>query len=90
MTDPLQPAHLIIDGIEGQVARVELPDGSTEDWSLAALPAGVTEGDVIVIHADGGDFDIEVDHQATLQRRHEAQRQLDALNAEGPQGDLTV
>ena len=36
-SDDLAPSLVTIDGIEGPLARVELPDGSTEDWSLASL-----------------------------------------------------
>ena len=40
-------SHVTVDGIEGKLARVELPDGTTEDWRLSSLPKGVKEGDVV-------------------------------------------
>ena len=38
---------VIVDGVEGEYARVELPDGTTEDWHLDGLPEGVQEGDIV-------------------------------------------
>ncbi|WP_241899790.1 hypothetical protein [Deinococcus sp. UR1] len=32
------PSFVMVDGLEGRLARVELPDGTTEDWPLASLP----------------------------------------------------
>ena len=57
--EELSASLITVDGIEGQVARVELPDGTTEDWRLSILPKGVREGAVIRIDvqdADVGDF----------------------------------
>ncbi|MDV6376390.1 DUF3006 domain-containing protein [Deinococcus arenicola] len=95
MTEPQPPEELgvsriIVDGIEGKYARVELPDGTTEDWSLANLPRGVKEGDVIHIDVQGGDVEMEVDHAETDRRRTGAQEQLTALNAQAPTGDLDL
>ncbi|GGL88219.1 hypothetical protein GCM10010840_27830 [Deinococcus aerolatus] len=77
-----------VDGIEGKLARVELPDGTLEDWRLASLPQGVKEGDVIRIDVRGGDVD--VDHQETDRRHALGQRTLDGLNAQTPEGDLDL
>lgn len=41
--------QVVIDAIEGQLARVEFPDGSTRDMPLAELPKGVKEGDVVTL-----------------------------------------
>ena len=38
-------SHVTVDGIEGKMARVELPDGTTEDWHLASLPKRVKDGE---------------------------------------------
>lgn len=84
------PSHLVVDGIEGSVARVELPDGTTADWDLASLPRGVREGDVVRLHVEDGDLEMEVDHQETARRRGEAQAQLDALNQVKPTGELDL
>ena len=82
--------HVTVDGIEGRVARVELPDGTTEDWSLASLPKGVKEGDVVRVHVEGGDLEAEVDHAETKRRREKAQAKLDALNREPPAREITL
>ena len=82
--------HVTVDGIEGQLARVELPDGTTEDWRLASLPRGVKEGDVVRIDEAGGDFELEIDHEETDRRHALGQRQLDALNAGGPDGEIDL
>ena len=86
-SDNPAPSLVTIDGIEGRLARVELPDGTTEDWSLANLPAGVREGDVVRLHVGGGDLEMEIDHVATGRRRQGAQAQLDALNRPGRVGE---
>ncbi|MFK7603797.1 DUF3006 domain-containing protein [Deinococcus sp. SM5_A1] len=81
-------SHVTIDGIEGKLARVELPDGTTQDWRLSSLPKGIKEGDVIRIDVQGGDMDIEIDHEETDRRLALGQRQLNRLNAQAPEGDL--
>lgn len=88
--DGLGTMHVTVDGIEGDVARVELPDGRTVDWRLAGLPGGVKEGDVIRIHEAGGDVDLEIDHEETDRRHALGQRRLDALNADAPDGDINL
>lgn len=82
--------RVTIDGIEGQMARVELPDGTTEDWRLASLPRGVKEGDVVRIDVQGGDVNLEIDHEETDRRHALGQRQLDSLNAAAPDGDIDL
>lgn len=72
------------------MARVELADGTTEDWRLASLPRGVKEGDVVRIHVEGGDVELEIDHAETRRRRTSAQAELLALNAQAPAGDLDL
>lgn len=84
------PTQIVVDGIEGSVARVELPDGTTADWDLASLPRGVREGDVVRLHVEDGDLEMEVDHQETARRRGEAQTQLDTLNQAKPTGELDL
>lgn len=88
--DDLGVSYVVIDGIEGHLARVELPDGGTEDWRLSSLPKGVKEGDVIRIDVQGGDVDIKIDHEETDRRHAQGQRQLDALNAATPDGDINL
>lgn len=83
-------SHVTVDGIEGQVARVELPDGTTEDWRLASLPRGVREGDVIRIDVQGGDVELAIDHRETDRRHALGQRTLDRLNAGAPDGDVDL
>ncbi|CAM4248081.1 DUF3006 domain-containing protein [Deinococcus marmoris] len=83
-------SNITIDGIEGKLARVELPDGTTQDWRLSSLPRGIKEGDVIRINVQGGDMDLEIDHEETDRRLALGQRQLDRLNAKAPDGDLDL
>lgn len=83
-------SHVVVDAIEGKYARVELPDGTTEDWSLASLPEGVKEGDVVRVQESGGDFEMEVDRAETEQRRSTAQRKLEALNQDAPTEEINL
>ena len=82
--------HVTVDGIEGRLARVELPDGTTEDWPLASLPKGVKEGDVVGLDVQGGDVDLELDHEETDRRHALGHRTLNRLNANTPDGDLDL
>ena len=79
-----------IDGIEGDYARVELPDGTTEDWRLDGLPEGVQEGDIVKVHAAEGTFQMQIDHEETSLRRAQAQHHLDALNAAPTTGEIDL
>jgi DnaJ-class molecular chaperone len=81
---------VVVDGIEGKWARVELPDGTTEDWALSSLPKGVKEGDVIRLEVTDGDLDLEIDHAETKRRRQGAQARLDALNGAASDGEITL
>lgn len=84
------PISVTIDGLEGDKARVELPDGSTADWDIASLPAGVKEGDVVQIKGAGQQQTLEIDHQETAQRKDQAQSDLDALNQKTPNGEIDL
>jgi Protein of unknown function (DUF3006) len=84
------PSFVTVDGLEGHLARVELPDGTTEDWPLASLPPGVREGDVIRLTVHGGDLEAEIDHAQTHDRLTAAQAGTDALNAGAPTGDVDL
>ncbi|MBZ9715946.1 DUF3006 domain-containing protein [Deinococcus multiflagellatus] len=91
--EPLEPVltgTLIVDAIEGRFARVERENGATEDWPLASLPCGVREGDLVRVTVDGGDLEMEIDHEATRARRAQAQQDLDTLNAASPDGALDL
>lgn len=79
-----------VDGIEGEYARVELPDGTTEAWSLAGMPEGVKEGDVLNVRAAEGHFEMQIDHEETRSRRKKAQERLDEVNAEQPTGEIDL
>lgn len=84
------PSFVTVDGLEGRLARVELPDGTTEDWPLASLPPGVKEGDVIRLTVNGGDLEAEIDHAQTRDCLTAAQAGTDALNAGAPTGDVEL
>ena len=87
---PVPTDRLIVDAIEGRYARVEREDGETEDWSLASLPRGVREGDVLRVQVEDGDLTVEIDHEVTRERRQGAQTQLDALNRAAPAGEIDL
>lgn len=87
--DPLT-GTLIVDAIEGRLARVEREDGHFEDWPLASLPSGVREGDVVRLRVEDGDLEIEIDHEETRRRHRQAQVELDALNVAAPTGKLDL
>lgn len=73
-----------------RLVQVEVLDGTTADWDLASLPRGVREGDVVRLHVEDGDLEIEIDHEETNRRRGEAQAQLDALNRPMPGGEIDL
>ena len=79
-----------IDGIEGEYARVELPDGTTEDWRLEGLPEGVQEGDIVQVRAAEGVFEMRIDHEKTGLRRAQAQQRLDHLNSAASAGEIDL
>jgi hypothetical protein len=83
-------ATWVVDGLEGRLARVELEDGQTVDLSLASLPPGAREGDVLRVQIQGGDLTLEIDDAQTAQRRAGAQTQLDALNQTSPSGEIDL
>lgn len=85
---PIQ--HVTVDGIEGKYARVELPDGQTEDWLLSTLPEGVKEGDVIALSGEDGDVEVEIDHKETRQRKAKAEEKLETLNVDAPSGEINL
>ena len=47
-----------VDDIADEYARVRLPDGATENWSLAGLPQGVKKGDLLHVRAAAGKFEM--------------------------------
>ena len=61
---------VIIDRFEGQYAVVELDNGDFVDMPRSALPSLADEGDVITI---------EIDEQATDQRRKRIEGLMDTL-----------
>lgn len=65
-----------VDGLEGDLARIEHESGETSDIALADLPAGVKEGDILR-EVDGK---LEINHAETGRRSEKAQAKLDALN----------
>lgn len=87
---PAPTSTLIVDGLEGRVARVELEDGSVQDWPLASLPRGVREGDVLRLHVEDGDLSLKIDREAAREHRHCALAALDALNADDAGGEITL
>lgn len=83
------PDLLTVDALEGQLARVELPDGTTVDLSRASLPKDVQEGDVLRLTVKNGSPKLEADTAATHQRQQQAQSELDTLN-QSVKGDVNL
>jgi len=83
-------SHVTIDGLEGAFARVELADGTLEDWRLEELPVGVKEGDVLEVRLRGGERHVRVDHGETRRRRASARQALTALNQDAPTGEIDL
>ena len=69
---------VVVDALEGDKARLEVAVGQTRDTSLAHLPEGVKEGDVLR-EVDGK---LEVDEAETHKRHVEAQSHLDAVDVQ--------
>lgn len=80
------PKTAIVDGLEGDQARIEDAPGRTHDAPVKDLPEGVREGDVLR-EVDGK---LEIDHAETKRRRDKAQTELDAVNTEQPAGELDL
>lgn len=59
---------MVVDRIEGDIAVMELEDGSHEDIPLDELPDGVREGSVIIRTERG----YELDPAAEAERRRRA------------------
>ncbi|GGO22375.1 DUF3006 domain-containing protein [Deinococcus humi] len=78
-------SYVVIESIAGHFARVVLSDGTPADWRLSSLPAGVKEGDIVLIDVRSGDVEMEVGYRATERRR--AQRQTDSFNDERAERD---
>lgn len=62
--------RVIIDRFEGDYAVVELEDRSTANLPRSLVPPGAKEGDVLVI---------EIDRNATEERRKRIQRLMEEL-----------
>lgn len=71
------------DGPQGRVARVEREGGLTFDVPLAALPAGVREGDLLAVLEGPDGVTLRRLPAGTRMRKEAAQRELDARNAAG-------
>jgi Protein of unknown function (DUF3006) len=80
MTSPT----LIVDAIEGDLARVELADGRYIDFPRAWLPEGVREGDHLRVTANEGQVTFTIDREKTEAAREAAKKALDAITDEPP------
>lgn len=82
--------HLVIDGFEHDLARVEW-DGRVLDLPRAWLPRAAAEGDHLRAEVkEDGLVCLEIDASATRSARQAAQTQLDALNAQAPGGEIIL
>ncbi len=81
--------HIVIDGFETDLARVELDDGRTLEIPRTWLPSNAQEGDWVTIESDGeGHTTFTIDVRATRAARERNQNNLDALNAQDMGGDV--
>lgn len=88
--EPTVTNTLVIDGLEGHLARVEW-DARCLDLPRTWLPHAAAEGDHLSVELTGdGCVRFEVDAVATRRARQAYQAQLDALNASGTGGDVDL
>ncbi len=97
MTDDSGPStshptstSVIVDGLEGERARVELADGAIETWHLSDLPRDVQEGDVLHVRVQDGQRHGRIDRSETRRRTQHAQAALTDLNAGSPDGEVNL
>ena len=81
---------VIVDGLEGVRAQVELTDGTVEIWNLSDLPRNVQEGDVVHVHVQDGQRHVQIDRAETRRRTQHAQAELTDLNAGSPDGEVNL
>jgi len=84
------PATVTVDAVEGDVVRVELPGGTTQDWPRHDLPRDVQEGDVVHVHVQDGQRHVRIDRAETRRRTQHAQAALTDLNAGSPDGEVNL
>ena len=81
------PATLIIDSIEGDLAKIELDDKVFIDVPTSWLPAGIQEGDHIQVKVVGdGDVRFSIDKAGTQKAREQVQAAFDAVTTDPPEG----
>lgn len=82
--------RLVIDALEGDLARVELASGRVLDLPRAWLPRAAREGDHVAVEVvSDGTVHFAVDAEATSLARREAGELLDSV-AEEPPDDFTI
>ncbi|MHA0048373.1 DUF3006 domain-containing protein [Deinococcus sp. PEB2-67] len=84
------PATVTVDAVEGDVVRVELPGGTTQDWPRHDLPRDVQEGDVLHVRVENGERHVRIDRAETRRRTQHAQAALTDLNAGSPEGQVDL
>jgi Protein of unknown function (DUF3006) len=83
--------HIVLENLEGELARLELPSGELTVVPREWLPTTAREGDHLTTETDGeGLVKFTVDAQATRQALARNQNALEALNANDQGGDLTL
>ncbi len=82
----MQSRTLVVDAVEGAVARVELADGRMVDLPLEWLPVGTGEGQVLRVEVvEDGQVRFSVDAGETERRRRENQALLDSITTKPPE-----
>jgi hypothetical protein len=87
-----------VDGIEdsphGPLARLEREDGTTFDLPLRNLPAGLREGDLLVLQDGPDGVSARILERETRERRAAMQAHLETLNSADDgavdDGEITV
>jgi hypothetical protein len=86
--------RLVVDRWEGDLAVVQLEDGSVLDLPRWLLPPGAREGHVVIVETstDGAGFGhmLRIDPEATEAARAEAGAVLARLRSRDPGGDLVL
>jgi hypothetical protein len=76
-------ARFTIDRFEAQWAVLETPDGKTINYPRNLLPKGAKEGDVF-------DLNIDIDQEATEERKKSIKGVVDDLKKKDKGGDIQL
>ena len=81
---------VVIEAVEQDLARLELPDGREVVIPVAWLPAEAIEGHHLLVEFEAGQVNFRVDLEATEVARKRNQELLDKLNKGYTGGELKI